>query len=156
MLDHKFSTPPKDKQTFRVAYPSDLKPTNKIHAKDIEAVQKRYIECFVRSRPNLPTEALPKCGNFTNKHMVIGLYKQIIRILHKYTPDDFTSPYLYLYPLSSLCKNLHLMQSDLHNPLKEILFGLMERYKLSEAQTLTCLSYLDVKIEHNVFTEGNL
>jgi len=149
LLDHKFATPPKDKQTFRVSYPSELKPTSKIHSQDIDAVQKRYIECFIRSRPTLPVEALPKCGNFTHKHMVIGLYKQIIRILHKYTPGDFNSPYLYLYPISSLCKNLHLMKADLHAPLKQILFGLIERYGLSENQTMTCLGYLNVKLEDN-------
>jgi len=136
LLDHKFATPPKDKQTFRVSYPSELKPTSKIHSQDIDAVQKRYIECFIRSRPTLPVEALPKC-------------EQIIRILHKYTPGDFNSPYLYLYPISSLCKNLHLMKADLHAPLKQILFGLIERYGLSENQTMTCLGYLNVKLEDN-------
>ena len=79
--------------------------------------------------------------------MIIGLFNQIIRILFKYTPEDFNSPYLYLYPISSLCKNLHLMESDLHTPLKSVLFDLMERYSFTETQTLTCLSYLDLKLE---------
>ena len=146
-MDHKFSSPEKSGQSYRIRYPSDLQPTKKIHVSDIEAVKKRFIECFIRSRPVLPEGALPKSGNFTLNHMIIGLYNQIIRILLKYTPDDFNSPYLYLYPISSLCKNLHLMESDLHSPLKSVLFDLMERYCLTESQTLTCLSYLDLKLE---------
>ena len=146
-MDHKFKTPEKHGQSFCTRYVSDLKPTKKIHQSDIEAVQKRFIECFIRTRPELPPHALPTSGQFTLKHMIIGLYKQIIRILFKYEPQDFNSAYLYLYPISSLCKNLHMMKPELQLPLKELLFDLMDRYCLSEGQKLTCLSYLEVKIE---------
>ncbi len=150
LLDHKFTTPEKNGQSYRIRYPSDLQPSKKIHISDIEAVKKRFIECFIRSRPVLPQNALPKSGNFTLNHMIIGLYKQIIRILFKYTPEDFNSPYLYLYPISSLAKNLNLMKSDLHTPLQNLLFNLMERYNLTENQTFTCLSYLNLKLERPI------
>ena len=157
LLDHKFASPEKNSSSYQTRYKSDLQPTKKIHSNDIEAVQKRFIECFIRSRPTIPSHALPTSGNFTSNHMIIGLYNQIIRILFKYEPQDFNSPYLYLYPLSSLCKNLHLMESTLQSPLKQLLFDLMDRYCLSETQKLTCLSYLDIKVEKgDGFVEENL
>ena len=155
MLDHKFKHPERNGSSFQTRYKSDLKPTSKIDERDIKAVQKRFIECFIRTRPTLPAHALPTSGNFTLKHMIVGLYKQIIRILFKYTPEDFNSPYLYLYPLSSLCKNLHLMNADLHSPLKKLLHDLMDRYEFSEIQKLTCMSYLDVKQECHEFAQEN-
>jgi len=127
LLDHKFTTPEKNGQSYRIRYPSDLQPSKKIHISDIEAVKKRFIECFIRSRPVLPQNALPKSGNFTLNHMIIGLYKQIIRILFKYTPEDL--------------------------PLQNLLFNLMERYNLTENQTFTCLSYLNLKLERPIEEE---
>ena len=154
-MDHKFSSPEKNSLSYQTKYKSDLQPTKKIHTTDIEAVQKRFIECFIRSRPTIPAHALPTSGNFTLNHMIIGLYKQIIRILFKYTPDDFNSPYLYLYPLSSLCKNLHLMKEDIQSPLRQLLFDLMDRYCFSDSQKLTCFSYLNIKLEKSDPPEEN-
>ncbi len=156
MLDHKFANPEQNGYSYRTRYVSDFQPCKKVHISDIEAVKKRFIECFIRSRPKLPEHAMLKSGNFTLKHMIIGLYKQIIRILFKYTPEDFNSPYLYLYPLSSLCKNLFLMNANLQTPLKEILFNLMDRYALTQDQRNTCLTYLGVKTEKNESVEPNL
>ena len=155
MLEHKFARPERNAKDFKTVYKSDLQPSKKIDERDIEAVQKRFIECFIRQRPTLPAHALPKCGNFTVKHMILGLYKQIIRILFKYAPEDFNSPYLYLYPLSSLCKNLYLMNEDLHSPLRELLHTLMDRYKFTESQKFTCISYLNIKVEYHESPQEN-
>jgi hypothetical protein len=120
-----------------------LEATKTIHEADLLAVRKRFLEVFVRSRPPLPPNALPTCGSFTRDHLIIGLFPQIIRILFKYDKDDFNSPYLYLYPISSCFKNLFKMKKNLQASLKDVLIELMDKYQFTQQQQLMCMPDLE-------------
>lgn len=143
-LDHKFEKPPRNKRTFDTMCKSDLQPTKRIKLSDINAVQNRYIECYVRERPPMPEGALPKCGNFTRQHLIVGLFSQVIDILCKYTKDDFQSDYGYLYPISGLSKHLCLMPMDQQPELKMKIFHLMDKYEFSPDQIKICIDNMHV------------
>ena len=146
ILDHKFEKPPQFKRTFDTMCKSDMQPTKRIKIADIHAVQNRYIECYVRERPTMPPGSLPKCGNFTRQHLVVGLFTQIIKILSKYTKDDFQSDYGYLYPISGLSKHLILMPIEKQPDLKVKIFNLMEKYEFSAEQIKICAD--DMRVIH--------
>jgi hypothetical protein len=138
LLTHCFDTPEKGGRLFNRVYKSDLKPSRHIHIADIEAVQNRFIEAYVRSRPQLPENCLPNNENFSRIHVIVGLYNVIIEILLKYTAEDFKAPYMYLYPIGGLCKNINLLPTESQQNIKDILFGLMFKYKLDQTQIEQC------------------
>ena len=70
----------------------------------LAAIQNRFIEAFVRSRPPLDPQHLPQFGGFQRIHGVLGLFPRVLAILGKYEAKDFHSPFLYLYALKALCK----------------------------------------------------
>ena len=142
MLDHKFKTPEKSGLSYKTKYISDLQPTKTIYESDLQAVKKRFIEVFVRSRPTLPQNALPTCGSFTRDHLIIGLFCQVVRILFKYNKTDYNSEYLYLYPISSCCKNLYKIKPSLQAPLKDLLIQLMDKYCFNDCQKQMCFDNL--------------
>ena len=137
-MDHRFAKPPKSRRTFDTLAKSDLQPTKKCQKSDIEAVQNQFIKVYVRERPTMPPNSLPKCGNFTRNHLVIGLFTQIIKILNKYEKNDFCSDYGYLYPISGLAKHLFLMPERKQIDLRKKIFDLMEKYEFSAEQIQIC------------------
>ena len=139
LLTHCFDKPEKTGHLFNRVYKSDLKPSRHIHIADIEAVQNRFIEAYVRFRPVLPDDCLPNNENFSRTHVIVGLYNVVLEILLKWTVDDFKAPYMYLYPIGGLCKNFNLLPADgTRQNTKEILFGLMLKYKLDNTQIEQC------------------
>jgi hypothetical protein len=96
----------------------------------------------VRSRPTLPKNALPTSGSFTRDHLIIGLFCQVVRILFKYNKTDYNSEYLYLYPISSCCKNLYKIKANLQAPLKDLLIQLMDKYCFNDCQKQMCFDNL--------------
>ena len=140
MLDHKFQTPERNGKTFKTKYPSDLKPSQRIYEEDIQAVQKRFIEVFVRQRPQLPPNALPSSGQFKRDHLIIGLYFQVIRTLFKYKKEDFNSDYIFLYCLSGLAKNLPKIKLDHQTTAKQLLSVLFKKYQLTPDQIESCFA----------------
>jgi len=147
LMTHVFERPEKKGKIFNRVYKSDLKQTKSVHAGDIDAVQNRFIEAFVRSRPVLPDNCMPTNENFSRLHVIVGLFDVIVEILFKYSAEDFKAPYMYLYPLSGLCKNA----DELCQPaIKDVLFGLLLKYKLDDRQIETCcksMNYVAVKQE---------
>lgn len=153
MLDHKFATPERNGKTFKTKYKSDLKPTHYIHEQDIKAIQKRFIEVFVRQRPQLPPGALPSCGQFKRDHLILGLYFQVIRTLFKYKKEDCNSDYIFLYCLSGLSKNIDKLKFELQSTAKGLLVNLFKRYQLTLDQINSCLPNNNVPEDLNpIFT----
>jgi hypothetical protein len=143
LMSHRFRTAVKDGISYRTSYESDLKPTAAVHEEDILAVASRYIEAFVRAKPNIPVEALPKSGVFTRQHAIVGLFSFIIDILGSYKKDDFYSSYLYLYALVGMSKNVHLCQSQDRDRFLQRIVSLMAHYQLTEAQKSQCMKYIN-------------
>jgi hypothetical protein len=143
LMNHSFKTPEQTKRTFNTSYRSDIKESKFIHPMDIEAVQNRFIELFVRQRPTMPPGALPNSGNFTRSNLIIGLYTQIIVTLCKYCKTDFNSEYLYLYPITGLCKNLWLMKPARQSSLRRAIKTLMDNYEFDPDQKKICNEYMD-------------
>jgi hypothetical protein len=150
LLNHVFDKPEKKGFRFNRVYRTNLKPTRSIHEKDIGAVQNRFIEAFVRQRPFLPQESLPKNENFERDHVILGLFQDIINILTKYKKSDFKIQYLYLYAMSGLSKHVSLLPTADQELQKFILYQLFLKYELDPVQMQTCCDYMNfthVKME---------
>ena len=90
-----------DSRRFTI-HPSDLTMTAK-NEEHIEALQARFLECFVQRRPRLDTGLFPKYGSFRKAHAVLGIYTRILDLLERvYSPSDFFSPGLPLYVITGL------------------------------------------------------
>ena len=84
------------------------KPGSKPH---IVALQNRFLELHVRKKPVQADYDLKHSDNFTKKDCTLGLYRDMLDILHRYGIQDFNSNYLYTYALNSLCKYASMYQS---------------------------------------------
>jgi len=141
MYLHRFETSKIEGFCCRTLYKSDIEASKNVHEMDVEAVRNRYIECFVRDRPTLPTGALPTSGNFTRDHAIKGLFTHIIDILRKYEKSDFLSDYLYLYAIIGLCKNLQKMQLVHQELLGSVIIDLfVTKYNFSPEQKMSCFN----------------
>lgn len=94
------------------------------------AIQNRFIEVFVREKPPLDTNYLPKYGGFQRIHGVLGMFPRLISILQKYESDDFHSPYLYLYVLKAMCRYAsqyaeHMGDQNIKMTLTHLVFKLV-------------------------------
>lgn len=108
LLKHVF--PGKPNSPLKDIYESDVEvPGNKRqHEENIAATKMRYLELFVRNQPPMDVDQLPKSGNFTREHFIMGVHRRVENILHKYNPSDFHSPFLHMYACSGLSKNVCL------------------------------------------------
>jgi len=143
LLTHVFQRPAKKKFSFERVYRTDLKAKRSVHEKDIFAIQNRFIEAFVRQRPQLPAQCLPKNENFERAHAIVGLFDDIIYILNKYTLADYKVQYLYLYALSGLTKHVELLPEDKQALQKQNLYQLCLKYKLDDNQMKICCDYMN-------------
>ena len=144
LFTHTFPIIGKSRKSFENVFKSDIGPTTNIHPSDIAAVQARYLEAFVRSRPEIEERFIPKSENFQRKHAIMGLFAQVVDILCLYEKKDYKSEYYYLYPIGGLCKQLHLMPEESNKELRENLFFLMNRYELDEEQINACCRDMNI------------
>ena len=144
LFTHTFPIIGKSRKSFENVFKSDIGPTTNIHPSDIAAVQARYLEAFVRSRPEIEERFIPKSENFQRKHAIMGLFAQVVDILCLYEKKDYKSEYYYLYPIGGLCKQLHLMPEESNKELMEKLFFLMNRYDLDEEQINACCKDMNI------------
>jgi|688.fasta_scaffold249271_1 hypothetical protein len=144
LFTHTFPIIGKSRKSFENVFKSDIGPTTNIHPSDIAAVQARYLEAFVRSRPEIEERFIPKSENFQRKHAIMGLFAQVVDILCLYEKKDYKSEYYYLYPIGGLCKQLHLMPEESNKELRENLFFLMNRYELDEEQINACCKDMNI------------
>jgi len=104
---------------------------------DVNAVKNRFIEIFVRKKPRLPLDCLPKHGNFTRKNFINGVWALAVEILFRYEKSDFASPYMYLYPLIGIAKNLNIISSKLmRDGARRGIASLMQRYQLENEEII--------------------
>ena len=98
----------------------------RVSQEHLTAVQNRFIEVFVRERPQLDVDCLPTSGGFQRMHGVLGLFERVMSILDKYEAKDFHSPYLYLYALKAMCRYSSLYSITMDQPeIKTRLFNLV-------------------------------
>lgn len=140
LMTHRFAEPDSSGKNFRVLYKSDVASSKTIHEEDLSAMQSRFIECFVRERPTISSNYLPKSGFFHQKHAIVGLYKLVITTLMRFTKDDFYSDYLFLYCIGGLCKNHHMMPPNVQDALNRAIIHLMDQYELHADQRAMCLN----------------
>ena len=154
LMTHVFDKPERKKgATFQRVYKSDVKSLRSVHPSDVSAVQSRFLEVFVRQRPLLKEEDLPKHGTFERAHVIVGLFEDIVNILTKYSKEDYPTQYLYLYAIGGLCKHVNLMPEDVRETVKPILFTLMITYNFDQAQMEHCckdMNFLPMKSETNI------
>ena len=123
-------------------YESNVQPTKVRLEADIVAVQNRFLELMVRKAPSIPRDKFPSVGHFNREHLIVGLFKQIVRLLFKYEAEDFGSQFVYIYAITSLCKNFHMNPEEEKTELNLQLMDLMLRYKFDDEQINQCLGYL--------------
>ena len=127
LMYHEFEPSPSHR--FRLfpsqATESASKPVPKEH---LVAVQNRFIEAYVRSRPSLDLRLFPKSGCFSRHHAILGIYPHVLDVLKKYKKEDFHSVCLLQYVISGLCKNAK-MYGELENvDPKKTMHQIVETY----------------------------
>jgi hypothetical protein len=113
-----------------------------VNQPDLEAVNKRFIEIYVRQPPNLPE--LPTEGSFTRLDMILGLMPRVMTILFFYNATHFKSRYYFLYALAGISRNICNLPEEKHEAVINSLVQLMNRYKLDESEKQQIISYLAV------------
>jgi hypothetical protein len=105
LMHHEFDNSPEAFIRWRT-YGSQIVQTGRkpIPTEHINAIQNRFIELFVREKPQVDEKYVPKCGIFQRIHGVLGMFPRILTILDKYNTKDFHSPYLYLYALRAMAR----------------------------------------------------
>jgi len=103
LMDHEFPTNPNYKWKY---YPSQVKENcyKPIQKEHLEAVQNRYIEAFVRSKPRLNKKYFPETG-FTRIHAIMGSMPSVCLILEEHKKEDFHSEKFLQYVLSGVCRH---------------------------------------------------
>ncbi len=151
LMCHVFEKPErKPGATFQRVYKSDVKSTRSVHPGDVSAVQARFLEAYVRQRPKLNDDDLPKHGTFERHHVILGLFDDIVKMLTKYSANDYPTQYLYLYAIGGLCKNVNLLPEDVQATTKPLLFTLMLKYNFDAMQMESCckdMNFVPVKCE---------
>lgn len=144
LFSHRFAKPERKGINFRTFYRSDVEEikSKKIHSSDIIAIQKRYLEMYVRQRP--PLHHLPKSGYFKRKHLICGLYPLVLDILKKTKKSDYGSDMVYLYSFIALCKNnIEIINLEQKNQSCVDIISLFSKFELTHNQKSQCLVYLD-------------
>jgi hypothetical protein len=128
--------------TREVHYADAISPARMmtVNKPDLKAVKKRFIEVYVRKRPNLPH--LPKEGSFSRLDLILGTYLRVITILFYYNPTQYNSRYQYLYPLTGISKNICNLPEEKREAAVKSVVQLIHRYGLDEREKNQILSYL--------------
>lgn len=132
--EHKYSTPKKNSNSFSKREKTEITPSKKTSLSDIVAIQARFIECHVRQRPNIPREYIPTSGSFSHENCIVGLFRDVIKVLQRYTKIQFHSQYYYLYGIAGLAKNIRKMPVQEQEKLRQEISQLMDKYELDENQ----------------------
>jgi competence protein ComGC len=140
----------------------------KLNRPDFDAVKRRFIELYVRyanqslelfygaasfrqkkykfkffCRKPPPLTDLPKSGRFSRLDAIRGTYKRVLRTLMKYEKKHFHSPYLHLYSLQGIAKNICHLEPSHQEALREIIIKLAAKYELDEKETKQIISTLN-------------
>jgi hypothetical protein len=126
---------------FSRTFPSQaMQGSNQTNARvkdDVDALSRRFLECFVAKRPELDEEMLPKSGHFERQHFIAGVYERVIATLEHYARLDFYSPVLPQYCLYGLANNILLYSR---------VFGLEEAKKARDRITRLVCRYIEVSM----------
>jgi hypothetical protein len=76
-----------------------------VASEDLAAIQNRFLELFVRSKPYQEEAHINMNETFDRFHFIVGTFERAISILEKYSPSDFHSSHLYGYVIGALKKN---------------------------------------------------
>jgi len=141
LMDHTFSTEQKSGFGSRKNYESNVNLKGSIPG-DVKAVRNRFLEVFVRRRPQIPLEVLPSYGSYSRKNFIVGTFKFILKILFSYKKDDFPSPYLFLYPICGLAKNVNLIPEIFKKDYIENIMKLVDHYEFAPEEKCQILNNL--------------
>ncbi len=82
---------------------SNLRPSSQHDCPNIRAVQSRILEAHCHQRPELDPACIPRGKTFTRAHVLLGVYQSVLGILESHEREDFYSPPIISYALTTLC-----------------------------------------------------
>jgi hypothetical protein len=82
---------------------SNLRPSSQHDCPNIRAVQSRILEAHCHQRPELDPACIPRGETFTRAHVLLGVYQSVLDILESHEREDFYSPPIISYALTTLC-----------------------------------------------------
>lgn len=111
-------------------YPSQVNVPGqkKVSPENLNAVQNRFIEAFVKSPPNLDQSDLPHSGGFERVHAILGLYRHIVKLMGTYQSVDFFSPVCRQYIMHGLAANHAEFHRVFHIDLKDAIKRLISHH----------------------------
>jgi hypothetical protein len=99
---HQFAT---KEEFYPRFYESDVEITDKKRhlTEHVNAIKMRYLEMFIRQRPEIDPLHFPTSGSFQRRHFVLGMHSRVLRLLEKYKNAKYHSRFLYMYLFTGLC-----------------------------------------------------
>jgi hypothetical protein len=82
---------------------SNLRPSSQHDCPNVRAVQSRILEAHCHQRPELDPACIPRGETFTRAHVLLGVYQSVLDILESHEREDFYSPPIISYALTTLC-----------------------------------------------------
>jgi len=145
LLCHTFDTPDFNTGWPRFSYPGqgDVENTDQrfrvVDQQNLSAIKARFIELFVRDVPTIPEQFLS--SSFNRVNCIMGIYPYVIDILLQFEPEDYKTPYLYLYSFNGICENIFRIQNETEKKnIQEMMCYLIEKYKLDSTQKFDLIS----------------
>lgn len=83
---------------------SELAKKKKIPSENVAALKNRFIEMYIRNRPNQLESDLNHSDGFERNHFILAMIPQILDILEKNPSENFPSKYLRAYVVAGLEK----------------------------------------------------
>jgi hypothetical protein len=129
-------------------YESDVEITGpKRHLDEhVTAIKMRYLEMFIRQRPEIDPLHFPTSGAFQRRHFVVGMHPRVLRLLEKYKNAKFHSRFLFMYSFTGLCKNMEFFPVGTMDHVTQ----LMDVYRLSEREKASLFGLVPVSRHETV------
>jgi hypothetical protein len=110
LLDHKVREKAlMGSHEFTTVLPSKMTlsgPGRRRDEETVNAIKNRFLECYIRRRPENSQKQFQRLGTFKRIHFVLAMFVRVVHLLEKYKPADFYSEAIYFYALSGLKLNV--------------------------------------------------
>lgn len=122
---------------------SDLVVSEK-NREHVNSIRQRFLECYCSERPPLNPDWFPECGMFQKKHMVLGLFERVLKILSTYPgPDSFYKNIQPHYVLAGLAKNAKFYSDVFGVSVNDQIVNNVDRLILKNESKLDILNMLN-------------
>ncbi len=82
----------------------------RLNPENVAAIKNWFLKLFVYHQLLQEDRDLELCDCFDRQHFIVSTFERAMSLLEKYKPSDFHIPLLYAYVISSLSKNVPMVE----------------------------------------------